>query len=68
MCLKTFIESRVRQPDRPGQPEVGNLDDVVLADQNVSGGKIAMDIVLGLEVGHAGSDLEKAQLRWRLHF
>ena len=49
----------VENRDKPGQSEVGDLDDVVLTDEDVSCGQISMNVVLGLEVGHAGSDLEQ---------
>ena len=43
--------------DESRQTEICDLADVVLADQNVSGSQIAVDVVLGLQVGHAGGDL-----------
>ena len=43
--------------DEPGQAEVCDLADVVLADQNVSGRQISVDVVLRLKVGHSGGDL-----------
>lgn len=41
----------------PGQAEVGHLADVVLAHQDVPGRQIPVDVVLQLQVGHAGRHL-----------
>ena len=34
--------------DHSSETEIGNLDDVPLAHQDVSGGEVPMDVVLGL--------------------
>ena len=45
--------------DDAGQTKIGDLADVVLADQDVSCGKISVDVVLCLEVRHPGRDLRR---------
>ena len=43
--------------DDASESEVGNFDDVVVADENVASSKVAMDVVLRLEVRHSTRDL-----------
>ena len=43
--------------DEPGETKVCYLDNVVVANQDVPGGKVSVDVVLTLEVGHASSNL-----------
>lgn len=38
----------------PGQAKVGHLADVVLADQDIPGSQVAVNVVLQLQVCHTG--------------
>ena len=54
--------------DDPCQPKVGNLHDAVITDENVASGEVSVDVVLRLEVRHAGGDLRRdVHQRRQLH-
>ena len=44
------------------EPEVGDLDDVVGADEDVGGAQVTVHVVLVLEVRHAVRDLRAETL------
>lgn len=43
--------------DESREAEVRDLDEAALGDEDVPGGEVAMDVVLGLEVRHPRGDL-----------
>lgn len=45
--------------DKPGETEVGDLDDVAVSHEHVPGRQISVDVVLGLEVCHTGRYLRR---------
>lgn len=46
------VDLRIVRVDEPRQTEVGHLDVVVLADENVCRAQVAMDVLLLLQVPH----------------
>lgn len=54
-------------PNLPSQTKIGNLNNVAIADQNITCCQISVDVVLGLQIGHASGYLG-SHIDERLHF
>ena len=55
--LTSKLEREVKEGNKPGQAEVGQLDAVLWRDEHVSGRDVSVDELLGLEVGEGGRQL-----------